>query len=96
MMSADRKQWLMGVHASYGEDQDAETRALHESGYRGPTWYVTKEEAKAEAGRMLDAAAAADPKLRWFAVWHKVDLKGFPFYEEAGTCYSETREPAEA
>ena len=95
MMSKGAKPWLMGVHVFNGEDQAAATRALSEIDYRGATWYATKEEAEAEANRMLDAAAAVDPELRWFAVWHMVDPKRFPFYEEAGKCYSATREPTE-
>ena len=86
----------MGVNVFNGEDQGAEARALHEVGYRGTTWYATKEEAEAQANRMLDAAAAEDPELRWLAVWCYPDMMLSPPDEEAGQCYSATREPGAA
>ena len=86
--------WLAVLTVRQGEDRLESERVLSQIGYRGLTWHATKEEAKAAADQMLDAAVAAKPTLRWFAVWAKPYVGHLPNDEDSGTCYSATHEPA--
>ena len=92
---SSEKPWLIAVTTRVGEHQEAKEQALSQIDYRGLTWHATKEEAETEANRVLDQVVVVAPTLRWLAVWAMPWIERMSYHEEAGRCYSTTRESGE-
>lgn len=57
---------FVGYGTREGTEED---RLLSRAGYRGPTQYGTKEDARDAADRVLTELVALDPTVGWMAVW---------------------------
>lgn len=89
----DEKLWFAVLTVRTGQDGDGGAQALSMIGYRGLTWHSTREDAEAEARRMLDAAVGVDRMVRWMAIWAKPWMSHRGHDAESGSCYSALHEP---